>query len=231
MPFISPDDGYLTVFNIFDAGSAAAQDTILDEMRDIIDNANYPGWISSTLHAGEERHGTANYIQWRSLADLEDRYAGEKFRTRTVPTFHQIADTVRLLKTELVFSQHHPALDAIEISPERDDYTVIVVLDVSAENEPALLDTLAKPDEWIMTVPGYRSHTYFRSLDGTCVVNYAQWDSREHYEWFHHLPEDQRPAQISDGRARARSLVSARWSNTHRVVHTRSAAGSAARGA
>ncbi len=226
MPFISPEDGYLTVFNIFETETRDGQERVLQEMRNIIDNANYPGWISSTLHSGQDRPGTLNYIQWRSLADLEARYAGEKFKKKTVPLFDQLSTSVQLLKTEVVFAQRHPALGGVtEISPERDDYTVAFILGVEPENQKALLDTLAKPDEWLLSVPGYRSHTYLRGIDGTFVVNYAQWDSKAHHDAFHHLPEDQRPTEVQKARLRARSLATSRTANTYRVVHTRSAAG------
>ncbi|MFD8742165.1 antibiotic biosynthesis monooxygenase family protein [Streptomyces sp. NPDC059616] len=224
MPLIQPDDGHLTVFNLFETDTVPLQENVLDAMRDIIDNADYPGWISSTLHAGVDEPGTVNYIQWRSAADLQARYEGQKFQRRTVPLFHKLARTVRLLKTELAFTQHHPSLDGgIEISPQRDDYTVLIVLDTKPEDQRELLDTLTEPDEWIKTVPGYRSHTYFRGVDGTFVVNYAQWESKELYDAFHTLPEEKRPAGIRNGRNRARSLVTGRQANTYRVTHSRSA--------
>ncbi|MEU9462582.1 antibiotic biosynthesis monooxygenase family protein [Streptomyces sp. NPDC048685] len=224
MPLISPDDGHLTVFNLFETDTVPLQEDVLDAMRDIIDNADYPGWISSTLHAGVDEPGTVNYIQWRSAADLQARYEGQKFQRRTVPLFHKLARTVRLLKTELAFTQHHPSLEGgIEISPQRDDYTVLIVLDTKPEDQRELLDTLTEPDEWIKTVPGYRSHTYFRGVDGTFVVNYAQWESKELYDAFHTLPEEKRPAGIRNGRNRARSLVTGRQANTYRVTHSRSA--------
>ncbi|MEW2131062.1 antibiotic biosynthesis monooxygenase family protein [Streptomyces sp. NPDC005435] len=226
MPLISPDDGHLTVFNLFETDTRALQDDVLDAMRDIIDHADYPGWISSTLHSGIDAPGTVNYIQWRSLADLEARYQGQRFQRKTVPQFHKLARTVRLLKTELEFTQHHPGLgDTVEISPDRDDHTVLIVLDTTPDRQKELLETLAKPDEWITTVPGYRSHTYFRGLDGTFVVNYAQWADKEAYDAFHHLPEEQRPADVRAGRVRARELVTGRQANTYRVTHSRSATG------
>jgi len=225
MPFISPDDGYMTLFNLFDTADREKQNQVLEAMRNIVDNADYPGWISSTVHAGQGNPGTANYIQWRSAEDLKARYAGKEFRTKTVPEFHRLATNVQLIQTELVFAQRHPSLGGVtEISPKRDDYTVIFVLRCAPENQKALVDTLAKPDDWLLTVPGYRSHAYFRSLDGTAVVNYAQWDSKETYDAFHTLPEEQRPLDVRKGRERARSLSTGRWANTFRVWHSRSAA-------
>lgn len=223
MPFISPDDGYLTVFNMFETDTPDGQESLLDAMREIIDNGRYPGWISSTLHSGQDRLGTANYIQWRSIEDLEARYAGEEFKNKTVPLFKKISTSIRLLKTEVIFTQHHSSLDSIEISPNRDDYTMIIIMGVAPENQKALFDTLAQPDEWVMTVPGYRSHTILRGIDGTFVVLYAQWDNKKLYDKFHNLPESDRPADIQKMRTIARSLVTYRSANSYHVVHTRSA--------
>lgn len=224
MAHLSPDDGYLTVLNLFDARDAAAQDRLLEVMRDIIDNADYPGWISSTLHSGQAEFGTANYIQWRSAEDLQARYAGDAFRHRTVPLFDELSTSVTLLKTEVVAVQHHAGLPTVEIGPDRDDHTVIVVMRVRPEDQEELVELLARPDEWLREVPGYRSHSILRGTDRDVVVTYAQWDSKQRYDTFHELPEDERPADVQKIRARARELVTARHANTHRVVHTRSAA-------
>jgi heme-degrading monooxygenase HmoA len=221
--FISPDDGYLTVVNLFGTDTADGQERLLAVMTEIIDNADYPGWISSTLHGGVDRLGTANYIQWRSIADLEARYAGEKFRHETIPLFNEISTSIRLLKGEVVFAQRQPELGAIEISPGRDDYTVIIVMEVDPENQKTLVDSLAQPDEWILTVPGYRSHSILRGIDGTFVLNYAQWESKKRYDTFHEMPEGERPADVRRARAQARSVLKSRDANSYHVVHTRSA--------
>lgn len=223
MPFFSAGDGYLTVLNLFETDTAEGQERLLDVMTDIINGADYPGWISSTLHSGQDRLGTANLIQWRSLEDLEARYAGGGFRHETVPLFNELATSIKLLKSELVYTQHSPELEGVEFSAERDDYTVIIVLSVDPENQQALLDTLTEPDEWVKTFPGYRSHSILRGTDGTFVVNYAQWDSKELYDTFHNLPESERPEKIREGRAFARTLVTDRNANTYTVVHARSA--------
>jgi heme-degrading monooxygenase HmoA len=224
MPFISPDDGYLILFNIFETATAEDQRRVLDEMRDIVDNATYPGWISSTVHTAVDHPGTANYIQWRSLADLEARYAGEKFKKKTVPLFQKLSTSVQLLRTELAFVQCHPGVGTVpEISARRDDYTVIDVLGVEPANQKALLDTLAQREEWRLAVPGYRAHAYFRVLEGIAVVSYSQWESRDSYDRFHSLLEDERPVDVQKARIRARSLITTRTSNGYRVWHSRSA--------
>nr|CBH32103.1 putative anthrone monooxygenase [Streptomyces albaduncus] len=223
MPFITPDNGSLTVFNLFDTVDRDGQKTLLDTMEGIIKGANYPGWRSSTLHGGLDKPCAANYIQWRSVDDLQERYEGENFRHNTVPYFKELTTTVHLLKTEVIATHLHPGLERIEISPERDDFTVIVVMGVEPENQATLVDLFAKPDSAMADVPGYRSNSILRGLDGDFVVNYAQWDSREAYETFHGLPEDRRPAHTRAMRAQARPLLTSRSSNTYEVVFARSA--------
>lgn len=223
MAFISADDGYLTVFNMFETDTLDGQERLLEAMREIIDTGGHPGWISSTLHSGQDELGTANYIQWRSIEDLEARYAGEKFKSETVPLFKRISTSINLLKTEVIFTQRHPSLDSIEISPKRDDYTIIIIMGVAPENQKALVDTLAQPDEWLLTVPGYRSHSIFRGIDGTFIILYAQWDNKKLYDTFHNLPESERPVHVQKSRTISQSLVTSRRANSYRVVHTRSA--------
>jgi heme-degrading monooxygenase HmoA len=223
MAKISADDKCLTVLNLFETDTHDGQERLLEAMRDIIDTADYPGWMSSTLHSGEGRFGTANYIQWRSVEDLEARYTGEKFRHETVPLFKELSTSIKLLKAEVVFTQRNHELVETEISPDRDDYTVVMVMGVDPKNQKLLVDLFSQPDEWIKTVPGYRSHSILQGVDGTFVVNYAQWSDKDSYETFHALPEDVRPAAVREMRVQARALVTSRDANTYRVCHTRSA--------
>ncbi|MFK4242035.1 antibiotic biosynthesis monooxygenase family protein [Micromonospora chokoriensis] len=224
MPFLAPNDGFVNVFNLFEIAEPEGQQRVVDEMKKIVDTADYPGWISSTVHEGLDTPGTLNCVQWRSVEDLRARYAGEKFKKKTVPLFDQIATSTRLLQTEVAFSQVHPSRgDVVEISPDRDDYTVFIVLGVDPEQQKELLETVAQPEPWLFDVPGYRSHTYLGGLDGTVICNYAQWDSKELYDAFHTMPEEQRPADVRGARVRARALATSRFANTFRAVHTRSA--------
>ncbi|MEU8258693.1 antibiotic biosynthesis monooxygenase family protein [Micromonospora inaquosa] len=223
MPFIRAGDGYLAVFNMFTCNTAEEQERIVDEMKAIVDSADYPGWVSSTVHGAVDSPGTANYVQWRSLADLEARYAGARYQQNVVPLFQQIATSVRLLKTEAVFVQHHEDQGYLEIGPHRDDHTVIIVMECAPENQQALVDALGQRDEWLMTVPGYRAHAICRGVDGTFIILYAQWESKEHYDAFHHLPESQRPEEVQRIRAFTDTIVTERRANTYRPVHSRSA--------
>jgi len=230
MPTISLDDRHLTVLNLFTTDTPEKQDRLLGAMQQIVDTAVFPGWISSTMHSGQDKRGTANFIQWRSGEDLEARYAGEEFKHRTLPLFGEMTTSIRLLQTEVVFTQRHPSLrDVIEISPTRDDYTVIEVFGARAEDRDELVDLFAESHDWLLETPGYRSYTVLRGLrarglDGAFVVTYSQWDGKENYDKFLAVPQSDRFPGRQKFEARLEVLTTTRDANTYRVVHTRSAA-------
>lgn len=233
MPKISTTDSHLTVLNLFTTDAPDKQERLIGEMRTIVDAAAYPGWISSTVHAGQNSPGTANLIQWRSGEDLQARYAGEEFKHRTLPVFGQITTSIRLLQNEVAFTQRVASLGGVtEVSPDRDDYTVIEVFNTAEEDQHALVDAVGPGRQWLLEVPGYRSHSVLRSvgargpqgpLEGVFVVSYAQWDSRQAHEAFLAVDQDQRSAARQKSEAQTAALaVSYDW-NSYRVVHTRAA--------
>ncbi|OLR93231.1 antibiotic biosynthesis monooxygenase family protein [Actinokineospora bangkokensis] len=223
MAFISAADDRLTVLNLFGATSQAAQQRLLTTMTGIIDSADFPGWISSTLFGGVGGPGTANYIQWRSAEDLQNRYHGEKFQKEIVPLFDELATQVRLIQTEVVYTRTHPSVGAIEIGPQNDTLTVIAVMGVQQQDQAELVDLFSQDDEWLEGFPGFRSNSILRATDGSAVVNFAQWESEAAYDHFHTLPEVERPEGVRRMRERARSLLTSHDYNTYRPVHTRSA--------
>lgn len=76
------------------------------------------------------------------------------------------------------------------ISRERDVVTLVNIFSVAPENQQRLVDLLAEATETTMSsMPGYVSANIHKSLDGTKVVNYAQWESREAFEAMLKNPE------------------------------------------
>jgi heme-degrading monooxygenase HmoA len=241
MPFIDPENGYLTVLNLFKTDAPDRVDRLVNEMRAIVDTAAFPGWISSTVHRGQEKLGTANFIQWRGKQDLESRYAGEEFKHHTVPVFREITTFFRLMQTEVELSQRHPSLgDITEISPHRDDYTVIEILGVEPADQSDLIAALGAAHDWLVDVPGYRSQSVLRGIrsrgpqgsggdltaigtDNDFVVVYSQWDASQSYDAFRALAQDKQPAARRKTQDKRNALTTVADWNAYRVVHTRSA--------
>jgi heme-degrading monooxygenase HmoA len=229
MPYIATatEAPILTVLNLFTTDVTEKQDMLLGEMRRIVDTAAFPGWISSTVHSGQDKPGTANFIQWRSGTDLEERYKGDEFRHRTVPMFGEMTTSMRLTRNQVAFTQRHPSLgDVTEISPDRDDYTVIEFYGVAGQDQEELVEALGPKQVWLLDTPGYRSHTVLRGLgargyDGPFVLVYSQWGSKEAYDAYR--AEAERPAGRLKTDERIATLKTSYDYNTYRVVHTRSA--------
>ena len=76
------------------------------------------------------------------------------------------------------------------ISTERDVVTLFNVFTVKPEEQQRLVDVLAEATESVMKgLPGFVSANLHKSLDGTKVVNYAQWRRREDFEAMLENPE------------------------------------------
>lgn len=79
------------------------------------------------------------------------------------------------------------------ISQDNDVVTLINVFTVAPGDQERLLDLLVEATEKVIKgQPGFVSANLHKSLDGTRVVNYAQWQSREAFE-----------AMLADAAARA----------------------------
>lgn len=230
MPIISPASGYLTVLNIFRTDSVAKQFRLLGAMREIVDAAAYEGWVSSTVHSGVDKVGTANFIQWEKQENLEQRYASDEFKHQ-IPLFTELTTSVKLLQTEVFFTQRIGSLgDETVVSPSRDDYTVIEIFHVAPENLDELVATLGK-QEWLLDTPGYRSHSVLRGkalrgkravpLEGSFVVSYAQWDGKSCYDAFRNVPEAEQSTERRHTQSQLDSLAISVDSNTYHVVHSR----------
>ncbi|MFZ3560682.1 MULTISPECIES: antibiotic biosynthesis monooxygenase family protein [unclassified Streptomyces] len=241
MPFIDPEAGHLTVLNLFKTDSRSRVDTLVTEMKKIVDTAAFPGWISSTVHRGEHTPGTANFIQWRGMQDLESRYNDSEFKHHTVPVFREITTFVRLMQTEVELSHRHPGQGAVTtVSPDRDDYTVIEILNVDPADQGTVVKTLGGAHSWLVDVPGYRSRSVLRGIrsrnleggagtlatvgtDNDFVVVYSQWDSKEAYDT-HRTLDRAAWTPARDGFQDALDALTrdVDW-NGYRAVHTRSA--------
>lgn len=69
------------------------------------------------------------------------------------------------------------------IATDQDVVTLVNVFTVSPEHQQKLLDMLIEATQTTMRhLPGYVSANFHRSLDGTRVINYAQWRTQEDFE-------------------------------------------------
>lgn len=229
MPRIAAEDRHLVVLNLFATDAAEKQERLLGAMREIVDSAAYPGWISSNMHSGQDRFGTANLIQWRSGEDLEARYAGEEFKHRTMPLFQEMTTSIRLLQTEVVsVARRGVSGGVVEITPGGGDYTVIEVFRVAEGDRDELVEALGGAGEWLVQVPGFRAQLVLkglaaRGLEGGFAVSYSQWDGKASYDAFRGAAEGERSGERLKTQARVDALVLGSDWNSYLPVHSRSA--------
>ena len=69
------------------------------------------------------------------------------------------------------------------ISTDPNMVTLVNIFTVTKGNQNALIALLNQATSEVMSrLPGFMSASFHRSHDGTKVMNYAQWESREAYE-------------------------------------------------
>ena len=71
----------------------------------------------------------------------------------------------------------------VTIKKGRDVLTLVNVFTVKPDNQQKLVDMLLEAtDKTMKKLPGFMSASIHRSLDGTKVVNYAQWRSKNDFD-------------------------------------------------
>jgi quinol monooxygenase YgiN len=76
------------------------------------------------------------------------------------------------------------------IAKQNNVITLINVFTVAPENQQQFLDLLVRATREVMAKqPGFVSANFHKSMDGTRVVNYAQWASKEAFEAMMRHPE------------------------------------------
>lgn len=69
------------------------------------------------------------------------------------------------------------------INADSELFTLINVFNVNPDKQQELVDLLIEATEQSMKhIPGFVSANIHKSSDGKKVVNYAQWQSRDHFE-------------------------------------------------
>ncbi|HET6898294.1 MAG TPA: antibiotic biosynthesis monooxygenase family protein [Vicinamibacteria bacterium] len=78
------------------------------------------------------------------------------------------------------------------IQKGRNVLTLVNVFSVRPENQQKLVDMLVEAtDKTMKKLPGFISASIHRSLDGTRVVNYAQWRSKTDFDAMRQNPAAQ----------------------------------------
>ncbi|MCQ9184100.1 antibiotic biosynthesis monooxygenase [Streptomyces sp. IBSBF 2953] len=77
------------------------------------------------------------------------------------------------------------------IARENDYYTLVNVFTVTPENQGRIYDAVIEATDIIEKFPGFVSANVHRSDDGTRVINYAQWRSKDEFDAMRAHPDVQ----------------------------------------
>ena len=67
--------------------------------------------------------------------------------------------------------------------------TQITTVRMAPDKQDEVLDLMRKRAKFMASQPGFVSISLHRSEDGSHIVNYVQWKSRQQLEAAHHAPE------------------------------------------
>jgi len=141
--------------------------------------AKKPGFISASFHKSFDGTSVVNYSQWENRKSYEDAInfltldevqIGEKIFDIADPDWNIY---------ELVFSA---GTNPTRISKDASLVTVINKFSVEPENHKRLLQLLDDLRAVVEKQPGFISANVHRSFEGTRIVSYAQWNTKEEYQ-------------------------------------------------
>lgn len=193
MPTITRDKKLTIVISFFNVDKKNQAALINAQIKNSQKIMEKKGFVSVNLHKSYDDLSVVNYSQWSTynsynevtnVRNFDDPQIGEKI--------FEIADEDSNIY-ELVFSTgSNPAT----ISKNATFITVINKFSVEPNNQNMLLKYLDNLRMVVEKLTGFISANVHKSIDGTRVVSYAQWKSKENYqavytnlEAKHHLDE------------------------------------------
>lgn len=179
MPTITRDKKLTTIisfFNVDKKNQAALINVQIENSQKMMEKK---GFVSVNLHKSYDGLSVVNYSQWSTynsykdatnVRNSDDLQIGKKI-------FEVVDEDSKIY--ELVFSAgSNPTI----ISKNVALITVINKFSVESNNQNLLLKYLDDLRMVVEKLTGFVSANIHKSIDGTRVVSYAQWKSKENYQ-------------------------------------------------
>lgn len=180
MPAISQDNKIPCVILIFEVdpkNQSALIEAGIENSQKVMEKK--PGFVSASFHKSFDGTSMVNYAQWENRKSYEDAInflnpdevqIGEKIFDIADPDWNIY---------ELAFSAGtNPTI----ISKDANLVTVINKFSVEPENHKRLLQLLDDLRIVVEKQPGFISANVHSSIEGTRIVSYAQWNTKEDYQ-------------------------------------------------
>ncbi len=180
MPVISLENKLSNVILIFEVdpkNQSALIEVGIENSQKVMEKK--PGFISASFHKSYDGTSVVNYSQWENHKSYEDAInfltldevqIGEKIFDIADPDWNIY---------ELVFSA---GTNPTVISKDANLVTVINKFSVEPENHKRLLQLLDDLRAIVEKQSGFISANVHKSFEGTRIVSYAQWNTKEDYQ-------------------------------------------------
>ena len=177
MATLSLDNSLTTVIVIFEVKPEQQQE-LIDAIKEFLETVKtLPGFVSANLHKSIDGVKVVNYAQWSSMDDFEAFRNNKEVQAKASKLLE--FDTSDSHVYEIVTSESKVGTPQIK----EGEYIVHVAeFRMPAENQPRMVELAKEHVKPAMKLPGLISATFHRSLDGTRVINYGQWDNKEAIE-------------------------------------------------
>ncbi|MGB3404241.1 MAG: antibiotic biosynthesis monooxygenase [Microcoleaceae cyanobacterium] len=144
------------------------------------------GFVSASIHKSFDGKKVAHYMQWETKEDYEyfskNQGIHGQFEYQNLLMFGEIDTHIY----EIVASQSKVGTPQIE----EGEYIVhFAEFCMEPENQPRMVELAKEHITPAMELEGLISATFHRSLDGTRVINYGQWQNKEAIEELRKQPE------------------------------------------
>ncbi len=180
MPSISKTSKFsnvILVFQVDPQNQSALIEAGIENSKKVMEKK--PGFVSASFHKSFDGTSVVNYSQWENRKSYEDAInflnpdevaIGEKLFDIADPDWNIY---------ELVFSA---GTDPAIISNNEKLVTVINKFSVEPENLQQLIKLLDDLREIVEKQTGFISANVHKSFEGTRVISYAQWNTKEDYQ-------------------------------------------------
>ena len=180
MPTISLDNNLsstILIFQVDPKNQSALIDAGIENSKKVMEKKT--GFVSTSFHKSFDGTSVVNYSQWENRKSYGDAInflnpdevaIGEKIFNIADPDWNIY---------DLVFSA---GTNPTRISKDTNLVTVVNMFSVKPENQKNLLQLLEDLRIVVEKLPGFISANVHRSFEGTRIVSYAQWNTKEDYQ-------------------------------------------------
>ena len=174
---LSLDNSLTTVIIIFRVKPEQQQD-LIGAIKEFLETVKtQPGFVSANLHQSTDGVKVANYAQWSSMETFKAFRENEAVQAKAAKLFE--FDTPDSHVYEIVASESKVGTPQIV----EGEYIVhFAEFSMQPENQPKMVELAKEHVKPAMEQPGLISATFHRSLDGTRIINYGQWQDKKAIE-------------------------------------------------